>query len=143
MQKDLVRSPEKHYSEEFRTIEQVWQDHYRDDPTVAVLHHKIASIARLPKENYAENLQFLKYEPGEWYKKHHDYFHDSLPNPSFNLRHFLFNRIEKLASMDILETSFSNDILDAINKIKLAVDNISAKQKTFKILFFAYSDISR
>lgn len=70
--KDLHPSPEKHYSDEYkdhRTSETGWLNGHSE------LRFKMQRILRYPIVEYVEQLQFLKYTKGQWYKHHHDYFH--------------------------------------------------------------------
>lgn len=56
-----------------RTSENAWctDDCYRDESVQNVLN-KIADLTGIPDEN-SEYLQLLKYEKGQFYRKHHDY----------------------------------------------------------------------
>lgn len=45
------------------------------DPVVSRIEERIAAWTFLPQEN-AENMQVLRYEPGQKYEPHFDYFHD-------------------------------------------------------------------
>ncbi|TVU19939.1 hypothetical protein EJB05_36121, partial [Eragrostis curvula] len=47
------------------------------DPIVAGIEDKIAAWTFLPKEN-GENIQVLRYQPGEKYEPHYDYFTDKV-----------------------------------------------------------------
>uniref|UniRef100_A0A7S0LH06 Fe2OG dioxygenase domain-containing protein n=1 Tax=Coccolithus braarudii TaxID=221442 RepID=A0A7S0LH06_9EUKA len=42
-----------------------------NDPLVQEIRRRISAITRVPWE-YAEHLQVLKYEPGQFYREHHD-----------------------------------------------------------------------
>ena len=41
------------------------------DPVVQAVRQRISNVTRVPWE-YAEHLQLLKYEPGQFYREHHD-----------------------------------------------------------------------
>ncbi|KAK4283570.1 hypothetical protein QN277_000507 [Acacia crassicarpa] len=47
------------------------------DPIVAGIEDKISSLTFLPKEN-GEDIQVLRYEHGQKYEPHHDYFSDKV-----------------------------------------------------------------
>ncbi|KAK4483271.1 hypothetical protein RD792_010456, partial [Penstemon davidsonii] len=47
------------------------------DPIVAGIEEKIATWTFLPKEN-GEDIQVLRYEPGQKYDPHYDYFADKV-----------------------------------------------------------------
>ncbi|KAL6880054.1 hypothetical protein ACP4OV_011619 [Aristida adscensionis] len=51
--------------------------HKRQDPVVARIEERIAAWTFLPEEN-AENIQILRYEHGQKYEPHFDYFHDKV-----------------------------------------------------------------
>ena len=58
-----------------RTSSQCWCDDANGDctwhPSVVALTERMLNITKLPTGN-AEYLQILKYEPGQFYKVHHD-----------------------------------------------------------------------
>lgn len=92
---ELVPSPEKHYSDAFknhRTSETGWM---RDHP----LRRKIQRILRLPSIHQVENLQFLKYREGKWYKFHHDYFHNFSPSAWQQIRQWIRMRIASVIDL--------------------------------------------
>ncbi|CAN6171272.1 unnamed protein product [Urochloa humidicola] len=49
----------------------------RQDPVVSRIEERIAAWTFLPEEN-AENIQILRYEHGQKYEAHFDYFHDKV-----------------------------------------------------------------
>lgn len=49
----------------------------RQDPVVTRIEERIAAWTFLPEEN-AENIQILRYEQGQKYEPHFDYFHDKV-----------------------------------------------------------------
>jgi len=49
----------------------------RQDPVVSRIEERIAAWTFLPQEN-AENMQILRYEHGQKYEPHFDYFHDKI-----------------------------------------------------------------
>ncbi|CAL5076628.1 unnamed protein product [Urochloa decumbens] len=49
----------------------------RQDPVVSRIEERIAAWTFLPEEN-AENIQILRYEHGQKYEPHFDYFHDKV-----------------------------------------------------------------
>ncbi len=51
------------------------------DPVIARLEQRIADIMHLPVEN-GEELQVLRYQIGQEYKAHHDYFDPRFPGSS-------------------------------------------------------------
>ena len=58
-----------------RTSENAWCSHRnncRTDPIVEKVHERIAKVTGIPKE-HSEDLQLLKYTPGQFYRQHHDY----------------------------------------------------------------------
>merc|ERR1740115_705458 len=70
-------SPEKHYSpgfENYRTSQTAFTGDRH--PVAMKMRERAAWAARLPATGWCENLQLVKYEPGQWYKKHQDYFHN-------------------------------------------------------------------
>ena len=58
---------------ETRTSENSWcHKGCRSDPIVQRILGRLNSITGIPSENY-EDFQMLKYEPGQFYRLHHDY----------------------------------------------------------------------
>ncbi len=58
-----------------RTSENAWcsdRNKCRNDPTARLIHDRISFVTGLPANN-SEDLQLLKYEVGQFYRKHHDY----------------------------------------------------------------------
>ncbi|KAL7460273.1 hypothetical protein ACHAXS_000736 [Conticribra weissflogii] len=58
-----------------RTSENAWcsdRNKCRNDPTAQLIHDRISFVTGLPANN-SEDLQLLKYEVGQFYRKHHDY----------------------------------------------------------------------
>ncbi|TVU41307.1 hypothetical protein EJB05_14813 [Eragrostis curvula] len=51
--------------------------HKRQDLVISRIEERIAAWTLLPEEN-AENIQILRYEHGQKYDPHHDYFHDKV-----------------------------------------------------------------
>ncbi|KAL5210153.1 hypothetical protein ABZP36_005776 [Zizania latifolia] len=49
----------------------------QQDPVVSAIEERIAALSLLPEEN-AENIQILRYELGQRYDPHFDYFHDKI-----------------------------------------------------------------
>ncbi|KAK3126624.1 hypothetical protein QOZ80_7AG0559490 [Eleusine coracana subsp. coracana] len=49
----------------------------RQDAVISRIEERIAAWTFLPEEN-AENIQILRYEHGQKYEPHHDYFHDKV-----------------------------------------------------------------
>lgn len=99
----LEPSPEKHYSDEFkdhRTSLTGWMS----DSYVRYYLHR---ILRLPELAFVEQLQFLKYSPGKWYKYHHDYFHDFREVSLLQYRRWLRERI--LSILEYRESDMSSD----------------------------------
>jgi len=58
----------------WRTSTTAWcqDDTCMDDPIVQRIERKIGLTTGIVDENYYENLQLLKYVPGQYYKEHHD-----------------------------------------------------------------------
>lgn len=55
-----------------RTSKNTWcSQRCQDDPVVKGVWQKLTDLTGLPQEN-SEELQLLKYEPGEYYELHHD-----------------------------------------------------------------------
>tara|TARA_B110001452_G_scaffold217633_1_gene189203 strand:+ start:1425 stop:2846 length:1422 start_codon:yes stop_codon:yes gene_type:complete len=57
-----------------RTSSQCWCDDTNDclkNPSIAAVTRRIMNVSRLPMEN-AEYFQILQYEPGQFYRQHHD-----------------------------------------------------------------------
>lgn len=57
-----------------RTSTQYWcgdEDGCTRDPTIAAVTERMTRLASVPEEN-AEYFQILKYEPGQFYRTHHD-----------------------------------------------------------------------
>jgi len=50
------------------------------DPAVDNVMNRIANVTRSPIRN-SEDIQLLKYEPGQYYKEHHDYIEHHLDRP--------------------------------------------------------------
>jgi prolyl 4-hydroxylase len=50
---------------------------FRDDPVVKRIEQRIAEWTHIPVEN-GEVMYFLRYEVGQQYKPHHDYFNDEV-----------------------------------------------------------------
>lgn len=44
----------------------------RNDTVAKLIHDRIAKVTGIPPQN-SEDFQILKYEPGQFYRKHHDY----------------------------------------------------------------------
>ncbi|CAN6180675.1 unnamed protein product [Urochloa humidicola] len=61
---------------EVRTSSSTFLDK-RQDPVVSRIEERIAAWTFLPEEN-AENIQILRYEHGQKYEAHFDYFHDKV-----------------------------------------------------------------
>ncbi|KAG8098639.1 hypothetical protein GUJ93_ZPchr0013g35507 [Zizania palustris] len=61
---------------EARTSSGMFLDTQRD-PVVSAIEERIAAWSLLPEEN-AENIQILRYEHGQRYDPHFDYFHDKV-----------------------------------------------------------------
>jgi len=58
-----------------RTSENAWCAHRnkcRNDTLVQLVHDRIAKVTGIPEVN-SEDFQLLKYEPGQFYRTHHDY----------------------------------------------------------------------
>ncbi|KAL7520117.1 hypothetical protein ACHAWX_004862 [Stephanocyclus meneghinianus] len=58
-----------------RTSENAWcsyQKKCRDQDVPKRIHERIELVTGI-KANYSEDFQILKYEPGQFYRKHHDY----------------------------------------------------------------------
>ncbi|KAL7552255.1 hypothetical protein ACHAWF_015490 [Thalassiosira exigua] len=58
-----------------RTSENAWcsfRNECRSDSMVKEVHERIAKVTGIPAEN-SEDLQMLRYEPGQFYRQHHDY----------------------------------------------------------------------
>lgn len=58
-----------------RTSENAWcsfRDGCRNDTIVGLVHDRIANVTRIAANN-SEDFQILKYEPGQFYRQHHDY----------------------------------------------------------------------
>lgn len=51
---------------------------YRHDPIIAGVEARAAKVAGVPDRNL-EALQVVKYEPGQFYKAHHDYLPEDTP----------------------------------------------------------------
>jgi len=75
-----------------RTSQQAWcQPHITDacvkDPLVRAVHERVVNVTGVPIEN-AEFFQVLRYEPGQFYKTHHD--QNSGPESLIGVRLFTF-----------------------------------------------------
>ena len=58
---------------EGRTSTNTWcQDGCRDDPVAKAVIERMTNMTGIPYDNY-EDLQLVRYEPGQFYQKHHDY----------------------------------------------------------------------
>ncbi|KAL3780752.1 hypothetical protein ACHAW5_006422 [Stephanodiscus triporus] len=60
-----------------RTSENAWcsdseSNKCRTDKVAKLIHDRIAKVTGIPPEN-SEDFQILKYEPGQFYRQHHDY----------------------------------------------------------------------
>mmetsp|Transcript_23701 Transcript_23701/g.56124 ORF Transcript_23701/g.56124 Transcript_23701/m.56124 type:complete len:473 (-) Transcript_23701:1027-2445(-) len=58
-----------------RTSENAWcsfRDGCRNDTIVELVHDRIAKVTGIGA-NHSEDFQILKYEPGQFYRQHHDY----------------------------------------------------------------------
>lgn len=58
-----------------RTSENAWcsyRNDCRNDTIVQKIHDRIGTVTGIPS-NYSEDFQMLKYEPGQFYRQHHDY----------------------------------------------------------------------
>jgi len=70
-----------HHVDESRTSHNTWcKEGCFDDPLVSPVVERIANTTRTEVRN-AEYLQMLQYEPGQYYRQHHDYIahHRGLP----------------------------------------------------------------
>ena len=64
-----------------RTSENSWcGDTCKADPLVAAVNQRIAEVTSTTLAN-AEDLQLLRYEPGQYYVQHHDYIDHQLERP--------------------------------------------------------------
>jgi prolyl 4-hydroxylase len=64
-----------------RTSTNAWCDEgCRDDPLTKAVLHKIENLTGVP-DNSSEFLQLLRYEPGQYYRQHHDYIDIDLERP--------------------------------------------------------------
>jgi len=75
-EKQLYRSPEKHYSDDpkfknYRTS----MTASPDGPSSRDIQIRSSRLARLSTPEYCEPPQLTRYGPGEWYKQHQDFFH--------------------------------------------------------------------
>ncbi|OQS05814.1 hypothetical protein THRCLA_02101 [Thraustotheca clavata] len=43
-------------------------------PVAPVIKQRAAKLARLPSASYVENIQLVRYNPGQWFRQHTDYF---------------------------------------------------------------------
>ncbi|KAL3827323.1 hypothetical protein ACHAXA_005069 [Cyclostephanos tholiformis] len=60
---------------ESRTSTNAWcseKNKCRNDEVAKMIHNRIAKVTGIPPEN-SEDFQILKYEPGQFYRQHHDY----------------------------------------------------------------------
>lgn len=57
-----------------RTSSQCWCSHNAcsRDPLSSMVARRIANVTRVPDERYFEPFQVLRYEPGQFYRSHHD-----------------------------------------------------------------------
>ncbi|CAN6213422.1 unnamed protein product [Urochloa humidicola] len=78
VQRSMVADNEsgKSVMSEVRTSSGTFLDK-RQDPVVSRIEKRIAAWTFLPEEN-AENIQILRYEHGQKYEPHFDYFHDKV-----------------------------------------------------------------
>jgi prolyl 4-hydroxylase len=78
LEKSMVADNEsgKSVMSEVRTSSGMFLDK-RQDPVVSRIEKRIAAWTFLPEEN-AENIQILRYEHGQKYEPHFDYFHDKV-----------------------------------------------------------------
>ena len=82
-----------------RTSHNAWceEEECFDDPIIRPVIERIASITGTNVEN-SEHLQLLKYNPGEYYKQHHDYieYQEGMPCGVRMLTMFLYlNEVEE------------------------------------------------
>ena len=64
-----------------RTSENSWcGEKCKEDPLVAGVNERIAQVTSTTLAN-AEDLQLLRYEPGQYYVQHHDYIEHQLERP--------------------------------------------------------------
>ena len=64
-----------------RTSENSWcGEKCKTDPLVAAVNQRIAEVTSTTTAN-AEDLQLLRYEPGQYYVQHHDYIEHQLERP--------------------------------------------------------------
>ena len=64
-----------------RTSTNAWcTDECHTDPTTKVVLEKIENLTGVP-DRCSENLQLLRYEPGQYYHTHHDYIPHDLERP--------------------------------------------------------------
>ena len=64
-----------------RTSENTWCGSMcKKDPLVAKVNERIAEVTSTTLPN-AEDLQLLRYEPGQYYRQHHDYIEHHLEKP--------------------------------------------------------------
>uniref|UniRef100_A0A0D9W0A6 procollagen-proline 4-dioxygenase n=1 Tax=Leersia perrieri TaxID=77586 RepID=A0A0D9W0A6_9ORYZ len=78
MRRSMVADNEsgKSVMSEVRTSSGMFLDK-KQDPVVSGIEKRIAAWTMLPEEN-AENIQILRYEHGQKYDPHFDYFHDKV-----------------------------------------------------------------
>lgn len=65
----------KHIANRDRTSSTVFLDRSEDE-IIKTIEEKAAKMAGVPS-SYLERLQVVRYEPGQFYKAHHDYIHGS------------------------------------------------------------------
>lgn len=64
-----------------RTSENTWcSEDCKSDPLVAAVMERVANITSTPLAN-SEDIQLLRYEPGQYYREHHDYIEHHLQRP--------------------------------------------------------------
>eukprot|EP00658_Telonema_sp_P-2_P030029 TRINITY_DN22750_c0_g1_i1.p1 TRINITY_DN22750_c0_g1~~TRINITY_DN22750_c0_g1_i1.p1 ORF type:complete len:350 (-),score=75.03 TRINITY_DN22750_c0_g1_i1:65-1114(-) len=77
----MSSSPQKHYAagfENYRTSKTAFL-HQDTGASSLVVRETGQMVARLAHPSHVEWPQLLKYDPGDWYKGHHDYFHNYKP----------------------------------------------------------------
>lgn len=56
------------------------------DPVVSIIEKRLSNLMKMPVE-HGEPLQILRYQLGEEYKQHHDYYDPNLPGEKLILEH--------------------------------------------------------
>jgi prolyl 4-hydroxylase len=116
VKRSTVVSTKGDYTSDTRTSSTAFTS--KDDELIKIIKEKAAKYVNLP-ETHIEGIQFLKYEKGQYYKYHNDYF--SNPRGNSQRVHTILLYLNDLEFEDGGETTFKYYKLKIFPKKGMAV----------------------